>query len=119
MFSPSPLAALVACGPEEGRRLAEQVLGDLFDLPLEDRTVLLDTLYAYLDHGGSADSAAEVLYCHPNTVRYRLRRLHEVTGRSLSDPRDLTELATAAYALRTGSPGSGSGASGTSSAGLS
>lgn len=105
MFSPSPLAALVACGPEEGRRLAEKVLGDLFNLPLEDRTVLLDTLYAYLNHGGSADNAAEVLFCHPNTVRYRLRRLHEVTGRSLSDPRDLTELTTAAYALRTGSPG--------------
>jgi len=43
---------------------------------------------------------AEVLYCHPNTVRYRLRRLQELTGRSLSDPRGIAELAAAAYALR-------------------
>jgi hypothetical protein len=35
---------------------------------------------AYVEHGGSAVSAAKVLHCHPNTVRYRLRHLHELTG---------------------------------------
>jgi DNA-binding PucR family transcriptional regulator len=44
-----------------------------------------------------------VLYCHPNTVRYRLRRLQEMTGRSLSEPRSVAELAAAAYALSLGS----------------
>ena len=62
--------------------------------------MLLDTLNAYLDHDGSAERAAEVLYCHPNTVRYRLRRLQELTGRSLSDPHGIAELAAAAYAVR-------------------
>ena len=99
-FSASPLAALMVCEPDEARRLAEQVLGTVLGLPPEDRTTLLDTLNAYLDHAGSAEQAADVLYCHPNTVRYRLRRLQELTGRSLSDPHDLAELATAAYALR-------------------
>lgn len=99
-FSPVPLAALMACEPDEARRLADQVLGSVLGLPPEDRATLLDTLNAYLDHGGSADQAAEVLYCHPNTVRYRLRRLQELTGRSLSEPRGIAELATAAYALR-------------------
>lgn len=100
MFGPSPLAALVACDPGEARRLATEILGAVLELPPDDRAVLLDTLNAYIDHAGSAKGAAEVLYCHPNTVRYRLRRLHELTGRSLSDPGGIAELATAAYALR-------------------
>ncbi|NLU75339.1 PucR family transcriptional regulator [Streptomyces sp. HNM0575] len=99
MFSPSPLAALMACDPGEGRRLAKEVLGAVLELSPDDRAVLLDTLNAYLDHDGSSERAAEVLYCHPNTVRYRLRRVHELTGRSLSDPRGIAELATAADAL--------------------
>lgn len=122
VFSPSPLAALVVCEPDEGRRLAEQVLGAVLGLPDEDRTTLLDTLNAFLDHSGSAERAAEVLYCHPNTVRYRLRRLQELSGRSLTDPHGIAELAAAADAVRLSSatelwhgyPGSGhaSGAKG-------
>lgn len=100
MFNSSPLAALMVCEPAEGRRLAHQVLGTVLGLPAEDRATLLDTLNAYLDHAGSAEQAAEVLHCHPNTVRYRLRRLQELTGRSLSEPQGLAELATAAYATR-------------------
>jgi len=102
MFSSSPLAALMACEPDEGRRLAHEVLAAVLELPADDRANLLNTLNAYLDHAGSIQRAAGVLHCHPNTVRYRLRRLHELTGRSLSDPRDIAELATATYALRVG-----------------
>jgi DNA-binding PucR family transcriptional regulator len=99
-FNPSPLAALMVREPEEGRRLAGEVLGSVLGLPPEDRATLLDTLTAYLDHDGSAERAAEVLYCHPNTVRYRLRRLQELTGRSLADPHGVAELAAASYAVR-------------------
>lgn len=99
VFSESPLAALMACEPKEGQRLVRQVLGAVLDLPDEDSTTLLDTLRMYLDAGGSAERAAKVLYCHPNTVRYRLRRLHDLTGRSLSDPGELAELVAASQAL--------------------
>ncbi len=104
MFSPSPLAALMACEPGEGRRLADDVLGPVLGLPADDRATLLDTLNAYLDHGGSAEQAAQVLYCHPNTVRYRLRRVQELTDRSLADPRDVAELAAAAAMIRLSPP---------------
>ncbi|WP_234436352.1 PucR family transcriptional regulator [Streptomyces sp. NRRL S-813] len=100
VFSTSPLAALIAHDPDEGRRLAQQVLGAVVDLPPEDRDALLDTLDAFLHHGGSADRAARVLHCHPNTVRYRLNRIRELTGRSLNEPLALAELATAAQAVR-------------------
>lgn len=99
MFDPSPLAALMVCEPAEGHRLADEVLGPVLGLPLEDRTPLLETLDAYFENAGSAERAAEALYCHPNTVRYRLRRLQELTGRSLSEPHGVAELAAAAYAL--------------------
>lgn len=100
VFSTSPLAALIAYDPDEGQRLAAEVLGAVVDLPPEDRDPLLDTLHAFLHNGGSADRAGRVLHCHPNTVRYRLNRVRELTGRSLSDPLALAELATAAQAVR-------------------
>ncbi|MCP2252752.1 PucR C-terminal helix-turn-helix domain-containing protein [Prauserella aidingensis] len=101
-FGTSPLAALVACEPEESERVAHQVLGAVLELPADDRTSLLDTLQAWFDHGGSAEQTAEQLYCHPNTVRYRLRRIHQLTGRSLTQPFDVAELATALHSLGLG-----------------
>ncbi|MFJ9787387.1 PucR family transcriptional regulator [Amycolatopsis sp. NPDC101161] len=98
-FSSSPLTAFLAYDPDEGQRLAEEVLGAVLDQPAEERDILLETLHAYLTHGGSSDRAAQVLHCHANTVRYRLRRVRELTGRSLSDPRAIAELVTAAQAL--------------------
>jgi hypothetical protein len=46
---------------------------------------LLHTLRAYLDHFGDVGATAQALQTHPNTVRYRLRRLAEVTGLDLAD----------------------------------
>ena len=40
----------------------------------------------------SVAATAEALVCHPNTVRYRLRRIEKRTGRSRSRPRDVAEL---------------------------
>jgi hypothetical protein len=43
---------------------------------------LLETLDAFLATGGVLESTARALYVHPNTVRYRLRRVGEITGLS-------------------------------------
>ncbi|HEU4568762.1 MAG TPA: helix-turn-helix domain-containing protein [Marmoricola sp.] len=50
--------------------------------------VLLDTAQAYLDHGSSIEATGRALFVHPNTIRYRLRRIREVTGFSPTDPRE-------------------------------
>jgi DNA-binding PucR family transcriptional regulator len=63
-------------------------------------TVLLDTVEAWLDHGGSIDQIAHHMFCHPNTVRQRLRLLETHTGRSVNNPRDATELFIAVEMLR-------------------
>ena len=96
-FDQSPLAGLVADSPETSAQLARQVLGPV--LALDDRDVLLSTLHIWFACAGSTRLTAERLYCHPNTVRHRLRRVTETLNRSLTDPADITELGTALRAL--------------------
>ena len=43
-------------------------------------TALLETVSAYLEQAGSLEGAARLLFVHPNTVRYRLRRVTDLTG---------------------------------------
>jgi hypothetical protein len=99
-FEETPLRVLAAAAPDAAGALARSVLGPVLDLPDHDRSTLLGTLRAWFDAGGSAAEAGRRLYCHPNTVRYRLRRLQEHTGRSLDDPRAVAELLAALDALR-------------------
>lgn len=58
--------------------------------------VLTDTLDAYLDCGGAVETCARQLFVHPNTVRYRLKKIAEVTGRDPTKPRDAYVLRVAA-----------------------
>lgn len=48
--------------------------------------VLADTLNAYLDSFGDVAAAAKWLHVHPNTVRYRVRRIEQLLGTSLAEP---------------------------------
>ena len=99
-FDDSPLGALVAADPGVAREVVSRVLGRVLALDPEDRATLLSTTEAWLDAAGSATAAGRALYCHSNTVRYRLRRVEELTGRSTDDPRAVAELAVALQALR-------------------
>ena len=65
--------------------------------PLGDAgPALTETLDAYLDSGGAIEACARKLFVHPNTVRYRLKRIADFTGRDPTTPRD-------AYVLRVAS----------------
>lgn len=55
------------------------------ELRERDQT-LVDTLRAYLDSFGDVAAAAKWLHVHPNTVRYRVRRIEELIATSLADP---------------------------------
>jgi hypothetical protein len=64
-------------------------LGAIAGLEAYDRergTELLDSLARYLAAGEDARLAARQLHIHPNTLRYRLRRAHEIAGLDLADP---------------------------------
>jgi DNA-binding PucR family transcriptional regulator len=65
--------------------------------PLADAgPTLTETLDAYLDCGGAIEACARKLFVHPNTVRYRLRRIADFTGRDPTLPRDAYVLRVAA-----------------------
>ena len=49
-------------------------------------TSYVETLAAYFDAFGFVPSAAKAIFVHPNTFRYRLRRLTEISGLNLDDP---------------------------------
>jgi PucR C-terminal helix-turn-helix domain/GGDEF-like domain len=94
-FDRDSLAVSAVASPDVNRRVATNVLAGLDAVPPLERAVLLDTLEAWLDCNGSTAETAEKIYCHHNTVRHRLHRIEEHTGKSLSVPRDLTELCLA------------------------
>jgi DNA-binding PucR family transcriptional regulator len=76
------------------------VLRGFEDLPDDECEVLCETFRVWQDSDPSVRGAAEVLFCHPNTVRHRLRRIEERTGRSLSRPKDIAELCLASEVHR-------------------
>jgi DNA-binding PucR family transcriptional regulator len=69
-------------------------------LPAADRDVLLDTVDAWVGNAGSAKQTAGQLYCHPNTVRYRLQRVQHELRMSLTDPNAVAQLVVALRAWR-------------------
>ncbi|RZT85937.1 PucR-like helix-turn-helix protein [Pseudonocardia sediminis] len=97
-FRDRPLNFLLAAAPHAALETARVVLGGLLALPPDDRDLLLTTFETWVDAGGSAQEASTVLFCHPNTVRYRLRRLESETGRRMTHPADAAELVAAARA---------------------
>lgn len=95
VFDDSVLGVAAVSAPEVTRKISEITLGAFNALPSDERLSLCETFAAWLDHGGSIAETASALFCHPNTVRNRLRRIEEHTGRSLSAPRELAELCLA------------------------
>ena len=64
-------------GDEQARA---QLIAEVYEPLLGGGSALLDTVMTYLEQGNSLEAAAERLFVHPNTVRYRLRRASELTG---------------------------------------
>lgn len=99
-FNDSPLSMLVAASPEESASIATRILKPILELPASERDLLLDTLDTWIATGGSTKRAASQLYCHPNTVRYRLQRVQTDLRLSLTDPVGSAQLVIALRAWR-------------------
>jgi DNA-binding PucR family transcriptional regulator len=95
VFDGSILATAAVSAPEVMVDLASPVMQCFADLADEEREILFETFRAWLDHDGSMRTVGELLFCHANTVRYRMHRIEQRTGRSLSRPRDVAELCLA------------------------
>jgi DNA-binding PucR family transcriptional regulator len=95
VFDGSILATAAVSAPEVMVKAVRTVLDGFSDLGEEERELLFETFRVWQDSNASVRDTADALICHPNTVRYRLRRIEQRTGRSLSRPKDIAELCLA------------------------
>jgi hypothetical protein len=94
-FDGSILATVAVSSPEVMVKLVTPTIECFAELAHHERDILFDTFRVWVENDGSLRVAGELLFCHPNTVRYRLHRIEQRTGRSLSRPRDVAELCLA------------------------
>ena len=91
---------LLAAVPGEARRaFRARLLAPLLDYDREHGTELVRTLRVFLDCSGSWTKAADAMFVHVNSLRYRIRRVEELTGRDLGS---LADQAALLLALRLG-----------------
>ncbi len=83
---------LLSLQDDEALRLyCDSVLGPLEDATGEYGDELIRSLEAFIEQNGQWERAARELYCHRHTLRYRIRRVEQLTGRDLSIARDRIE----------------------------
>jgi hypothetical protein len=83
---------LLAADPSLSGELAQRRLAPLAELPKVQRRRMEETLRAWLDRPGQVQAVAAELGVHPQTVRYRLRKLRDLFGPALDDPEGRFEL---------------------------
>lgn len=84
---------LLSLQDEEALRLyRDSVLGPLEGAAGGYGDELVRSLEAFIENNGQWERAARELYCHRHTLRYRIRRVEELTGRDLGTARDRIEL---------------------------
>lgn len=98
---------LLAGSPEVLPALVGQTVGPLLAQPPQLADTLLETLAALLAHDGSPTHAAQALYCHRNTVIYRMKQIESITGRNLASAHDKFELTLGLLATGRGYDGRG------------
>jgi DNA-binding PucR family transcriptional regulator len=86
------LFALSQEGPETFRDFEESVIGPVIYYDKEHGTQLLETLRAYMECDGNVQEVAGLLHVHKHTVRYRLRRITELTGLDVARFEDAAQL---------------------------
>jgi DNA-binding PucR family transcriptional regulator len=68
------------------QRLCQELLEPLLAETPNSRTILSETLLAWVETRDSAPAIAARLDVHPQTVRYRWKRINELFGEVLQDP---------------------------------
>jgi len=89
---------LLATVPDEVRRtFATRVLGAVLDYDKTHDAGLRETLETFLAHSGSWSRTAAAMHLHVNTVRYRIARVADLTGRDLGRLEDRVDLLLALH----------------------
>ena len=96
---------LLGTVPDDVRRVfATRVVGPVVTYDAEHGSDLIHTLDAFLRVDGSWSRCAEAMQLHVNTVRYRISRVEELTGRDLNRLEDRVDMLLALRSLRSAAP---------------
>lgn len=79
---------LVNLNPGITQEYVKDLLGGLLMLEEDKKSELLKTLEAYMDNECNLKNSAAILHIHPNTLRYRIGQIEELTGLNLVSPND-------------------------------
>ncbi|NUT74914.1 PucR family transcriptional regulator [Pseudomonas sp. C1C7] len=97
---------------EQANRMYRRVIGSLADYDAQNSSHLIQTLRVFLEQNRSWQKSAQMLNVHKQTLVYRVRRIEEITGRSLDDTEGVVALWIALRAMdiaidanEAGSPG--------------
>ena len=85
MLSSDLLPERALAGDGHARR---HLVDEVYHPLVAARGTLVETAAAYFQTGASIEATARTLFVHPNTVRYRLRQVAELTGLTAGAPRD-------------------------------
>ena len=83
------------------QEFVDEWIGVLIDYDARRGTQLVDTMSGYLERGGNYDATAALVGAHRNTLKYRLRRIREISGLDLGDADTLFNLQLATRAWNT------------------
>jgi sugar diacid utilization regulator len=87
--------------PRSVERFVREWLGELLDYDARKGSELVETLSRYLECGRSYEATTSVLAIHRSTLKYRLRRIREISGHDLGDPDTYFNLQLASRAWHT------------------
>lgn len=80
---------------KEADKYVKEVIKTVCELDREGEKCFFDTAAAYVKAGGDFEKAAEIAFCHKNTVRYRIKRIQEALNSDAGDKEFYLELAYA------------------------
>jgi len=84
----------------------QEYLGEIIEYDQKNETNMLSTLYMYFKQNGDINRTAEKLFIHPNSLRYRLKKIEELSEKNLQNYEDNLNLFIACKIARIRSQGS-------------
>ncbi len=88
--------------PELYQVFVREVVGGLLDYDEENDTDYMQILEAYFDNECSILHTAEVLYCHKNTLAYKINKIKEILGCDILNNENRTKIMLAFYIMKLG-----------------
>ncbi len=78
--------SLIEINPENFAEFAKRTIGPLIDYDQKHKTQLVNTLNLFYKYNSNVLKASRKGFLNPSTMKYRLRRIQEITGLNLKEP---------------------------------